>query len=149
MSKATNTGDKKTGGWAVRNSAQVLMLPPPEHEWAWHDLPDRVDTPDPFPEEFLKMRNTLKTNGVIKVVGEEKHQWPNGSRSFRSVWTVKDAVWRLAAKAHRTKLRSDRALPCGHVDGFRTIDADRGVYECGNDYCTEQYDRATIKELNL
>ncbi len=149
MSKALSTGNKETGGWVVRNAATILMLPPPPHEWAWNDLPGRMDTPDPFPEGLLDIRNTLRTHGIITKAGKETVNHPNGSTSVRSLWTVKSRVWRLAADEHKRRIKLDMTLPCGHRAGFHTVDADEGVYECGHDFCTARYDRETIEEADF
>lgn len=149
QSKTVTTNSKKTGNWALRNTELVLTLPPPEHEWAWYDLPDRPDTPDPFPEGFLEMLNTFKTNNVIKKVGVTKTKRPNGSTDYRTLWSVVEEVWRFAAKEHTRKLQSGETLPCGHRSGFVTLDSEKGVYECGYRFCEETYDREAIERVEF
>lgn len=142
------TGSKATGGWVRRNTTTVLTLPPPAYEWAWHDLPDHVATPDPFPEGILDRQRRLKYAGVIESVGTRDVWYDSGGMARRSVWRVDERAWRFAAQEHKRKLQSDIVLPCNHVDGFETVDpSGEGVYECGWEHCDETYTRATIEEV--
>jgi len=146
----TNTGSKKTGGFVRRNPSLVLVLPPPSAEpWAWFDLPERWDTPDPFPEGYLDKRMVLQDNSVIREATaepdlDEEEDW---REKRRTRWSVDERAWNAAVMHRKREIQADSTFPCGHSSGFVTLDADAGVYECGYEFCSETFDRETVERV--
>ena len=120
----------------------VTALPGPEYQWAWRDLPEHEDTPTPFPEHVLGRHASLSGKHIIHKVGKRRD---NGNEWW--VWQVDPDLYRYAEECADD---IDAKLPCSpipHRRGFKTIDADEGIYECGHPECDERYGRGVIEEV--
>ena len=137
----SNVGlERSAVSWIMSYPDVVPALPGPEYgTWSWQELPEHEDTPTPFPEHILHQHVSLKQKGIIH---KEGHVSVAGDQRF--VWRTDAELYEFAQSVNDKR---GEELPCGHRRGFKTVDADAGVYECGQVSCDERYSRAVIEEV--
>lgn len=124
----------------------VLSMPEPGQSWLWQGLEVRESVPDEVtPANIEHHRARLKVHSIIEPIHEIYFTHPQGENSWIKVWKTNPEAYRLARAVREARKRQGNAFPCGHSSGFTTIDADRGVYECGFEYCSRRFDRKTVE----
>lgn len=140
--KVTTKHGKATSEWAQWHIEDILMLPEPGERYEWGDIEERSDTPDPLPQKINDMRNAFKVKNVIQRVG-----WTQNENGRVSVWQTNEQVYEFAKTIWEQRTEDGTLPKCGHKSGFRTIDANKGIYECLRENCDERYGREVIEEV--
>lgn len=134
---------KKTTEWVKWNLELVMYVPEPGDAYRWSNIPDRDDTPDEIPEGVMEQWNAFNVMNVIKKAGKvpEKNDHTN-------LWETDRDVYRYAEALYAKRTAEGGTLPeCDHRSGFDTIDPERGIYECGFEWCDERYSREVIEDV--
>ncbi len=138
MSKSETGRTPEVAGWARRHPDLILALPEPSETWTRREAVAEYGVP----EDLIYRRRRLdQGTRVIRSV-EMVPSREDGSlvHEYRTDRTLYEYAQRVASQR-------GAELPCGHRSGFVTVDADRGVYECGFEYCSERYDRDVIEAV--
>lgn len=140
MSKSKPVGTNSDAtAWTAAHIDLVLSLPAPGEQYLWHDL-KQADNGLEFDSrtDYVQKLRSYKAVKLVDVV-HRRGAWLR-------LWETNADLYEFAKS-----LRAEQdTLPCteqGHAGGFRTVDADAGVYECGVEWCTERYDRETVSEV--
>lgn len=136
---------RKRRGIIKQHRDLILALPGPEYSWAWEDLDDHIDVVSNLTAKIVEPRRLkLKQASILERVGKTIQDHTNSMyRAYE--WSVAEDAYQFAEALRAQYRREGSLFPCGHGPGFRTIDADEGVYECCIEWCDEQYDRKTVE----
>lgn len=121
-------GNSDTTAFVRRNAALIAgELPPPGQKWIWDDQ-------NVGKRELLRLskKNIIEKGEYVKTTDSEGHYWETD---------------RAAYQIAQNRLQEEDVFPCGHAQGFRTVDPEKGIYECRYERCDATYDRETVKRV--
>lgn len=137
---------KTTSQWVENKVDLILELPKPGHEYRFENVARQSEqfeaVRDNLEMEFLDHFSTLKEKGVIT---KEQYYYNEEESEGYHLWETSKEIYEYAKK-----IRNQRdTYPCGHSSGFRTIDPEKGIYECLYEHCDEQFGRAVVERVEF
>lgn len=145
-SKATFRTKKTTTQWVRNNIDLILELPKPGQEFRFEDLirqSEKFETVrNDLSSDFRNTFSTLRNKGVIKR--KEYHYNKIKSYGYHH-WITSKEIYQYA---EQTREQRD-TYPCDHSAGFRTIDPDANIYECGYELCDETFGRSVVEAVQF
>jgi len=139
MSKAQNNRmNVNLTNWVKQNTEWVLSLPEPGDSWRVEEWAERIDI-------GTSAKARIQKFNILDLVEKDEFDPgpPTQSASGAWLWKTNPDAYQLAEDLRE----ANETLPCDHRNGFVTLDADVGIYECGVNWCERRYGRQVIEKV--